>query len=154
MRRNASFPAPVKPLWAALAVVLGLAAPVARSDDKDVIEYREHIMKSMNEQSAILGQIASGALPSDNLAAHLEATALLAATALKAFEPRAPGGEAKAEVWANWMDFAGKMKEFAEKTDAAAKLAKTQGPDAALPAMLEAMTCRNCHKSYRDEKKK
>lgn len=139
----------------ALAAALAMLAATgpAWADDKDVIEYRRHIMKSLNEQSAILGQIASGLAPADNVVAHLDTVALLASTALKAFEPKVPGGESKPAVWKDWKDFSERMQEFAQQTDAAAKLARTDGPEPALTNMLEAMSCRGCHKVYREEKK-
>jgi cytochrome c556 len=125
-----------------------------QADDKDAIEYREHIMNSLNAQAAMLGQIVSYAVPNDNLQAHLDAIALLASTALKAFEQKAPGGEAKPEVWTQWPDFSKRMREFAEKTAAAAKLGRSASPEEALSNMLDVMDCKGCHEVYREEKKK
>ncbi len=125
----------------------------AQAGDEDVREYREHIMKSLNAQAAILGQIVSYAAPQDNLQAHLDTIALLASTALEAFEPKVPGGEAKPEVWAQWPDFSKRMREFAEKTAAAAKLGQTAAPEEALSIMLDSMDCKGCHEVYREEKK-
>jgi hypothetical protein len=45
-------------------------------DDQEVIDYREHIMKTLNEQSAALGQILSTPVPGDNTSQHLQAIAL------------------------------------------------------------------------------
>lgn len=139
---------------AAVAIATATLLPTAYADDKDVIEYREHIMNGLNAQSAILGQIISTAIPNDNVVAHLDTLALLASTALKSFEPKVHGGEAKPEVWAEWEDFSKRMNEFAQKTANAAKIAHTQGPEAALTNMLDVMTCKSCHEVYRDEKKK
>lgn len=135
-------------------VATATLTPVAHADDKDVIEYREHIMNGLNAQSAILGQIISGAIPTDQLAGHLDTLALIASTAIRSFEPKVMGGEARPEVWSNWPDFSKRMNEFAQKTAQAAKLAQTEGPDAALTTMLDVMTCKACHEKYRDEKKK
>jgi cytochrome c556 len=136
--------------------VVGAASllPTAFAGDKEVVDYRQHIMNTLNEQSAALGQILSTAIPADNAAAHINAIALTASTALKAFEPKVPGGEAKAEVWANWADFSKRMNEFAQKTSQSAKMAKEQGADAALANVLDALTCKSCHEIYRNEKKK
>jgi cytochrome c556 len=141
-------------LAAAAGVAAAILLPVAHADDKDVIDYREHIMNGLNEQSAILGQIVSGAIPNDQVAAHLDSLALIASTALKSFEAKAPGGEAKPEVWSDWPDFSKRMTEFAQKTAQAAKIAHTEGPDAALTNMLDVLTCKSCHEKYRAEKKK
>lgn len=142
-----------KALLLMAAVAAALLSPMAQADDADVIQYRKHVMTSLNEQAAMLGQIVSNAIPKDNVVAHLDAMALLASTALKAYEPKVPGGKAKPEVWAKWPDFSSRMKEFADKTAAAAKTARTAGPDAALLNMLDVLSCKSCHDTYRTEKK-
>ncbi len=133
--------------------LLCAALPVLASD-QDVVQYREAVMKTMNEQVAALGEIASEVVPDDNLVAHMNILALTASTALKAFEPKVPGGEAKPEVWANWADFSKRMTAFAQETAAGAKIAKEQGKDAALVQLINyADSCKGCHDMYRQEKK-
>lgn len=138
----------------AMAVML-LPAAVQADDakNKDIIDYREHIMKTLNEQSAALGQILSTTVPGDNTSQHLQAIALTASLALKSFEPKVPGGEAKPEVWANWADFSKRMNEFAQKTAEMAKISKEKGNDAALQNVVDALSCKACHDVYRAEKK-
>ncbi|HEY4366230.1 MAG TPA: cytochrome c [Steroidobacteraceae bacterium] len=139
------------------ALALGAASLLTTAqaaDDKDVIDYRQHVMSTLNEQSSALGQILSTAVPDDNVVAHLEIIALTASTALKAFEPKVAGGEAKPEVWANWPDFSKRMTEFAQKAAQAAKTAKAGGKDEVLTNILDVLTCKSCHDVYRDEKKK
>jgi cytochrome c556 len=127
---------------------------LVRGDDKDVIEYREHIMNTLNEQAAALGLILATTIPDDNAAAHLEALALTARTALRAFEANVPGGEAKPEIWSNWPDFSKRMNEFVQNMSEATKTAKEKGNDAALSDILDKLTCKGCHEIYRNEKKK
>lgn len=124
----------------------------AAADNNDVIDYRQHIMNTLNEQAAALGEILSGAIPDDNVIAHLDALALTASTALKAFEPKVPGGQAKPEVWTNWADFSQRMNDFAQKTAAMAKLAHEKGKDAGLANVMDALSCKKCHDTYRREK--
>jgi cytochrome c556 len=133
-------------LWALLAGV------AAAADNNDVIDYRQHIMNTLNEQAAALGEILSGAVPDDNVIAHMDALAITASTALKAFEPKVPGGQAKPEVWSNWTDFSKRMNEFAQGTAAMAKLAHEQGKDAGLAKVMDALSCKKCHDTYRQEK--
>jgi cytochrome c556 len=138
-----------------LILLTGLIGSSAVSaDDYDTIDYRQHIMKTLNEQAEALGMIVSTVVPDDNTAAHLEIIALTASTALKAFEPKVPGGESKTEVWSNWPDFSKRMKEFAAKTAAAAKLVKEKGAKAGLSDIDSTLTCKSCHEVYREEKKK
>jgi cytochrome c556 len=133
-------------LWALLAGV------AAAADNNDVIDYRQHIMNTLNEQAAALGEILSGAVPDDNVIAHMDALAITASTALKAFEPKVPGGQAKPEVWSNWADFSKRMNEVAQGTAAMAKLAHEQGKDAGLAKVMDALSCKKCHDTYRQEK--
>ena len=143
----------MKTLLVAAACIACTPLTPAMANDEDVREYREHIMKSLNAQAAVLGQIVSTAVPPDNLQAHMDSIALLASTALAAFEPKVPGGEAKPEVWSQWPDFSKRMREFADKTAAAAKLGHTASPEEALSNMLDVMDCKGCHEIYRNEKK-
>ena len=145
----------MKSAIAALSLVplLLSATPAAHADDKDIIEYRQHIMNTLNEQAGALGQILSGAVPDDNVIAHLDALSLTASTALKAFTPKAVGGEAKPDVWSNWPDFSKRMSEFAKKTAEMAKKAHEQGKDAGLADVVDALSCKSCHDTYRKEQK-
>lgn len=139
---------------AALCAAVPAHAAESRSErpsDQDVLEYRRHLMITLNEQSAALGMILSGAVPG-NAVAHLEAIALTASYATKAFTPRVPGSEARPEIWTKWADFSRRMDEFARKTAAAAKTAREKGP--ASVNVLDALACKACHDLYRDETKR
>ena len=109
------------------AALLSGSLLAAEGTDKDAIDYRQDVMKTMDEQSAILGQMASGVVPSDNMNTDMEILALAASTALKAFTPKVPGGKSKPEIWSNWDDFSKKMTDFSDKATAGAKAAKEQG---------------------------
>ena len=122
------------------------------ADDQDVIDYRRHIMETLKAQTAALGMIMSGAIPDDNVVAHIDNIAATAATALKSFEPKVEGGDAKAEVWAQWDDFSARMNDFAAKTAAMSKTAHEQGKDEALLLAMDALTCKQCHDDYRVKK--
>ena len=141
----------LKMLWV-VSLVLTPALTPAYADDQDVIDYRQHIMSTLQAQSAALGQILSYAVPDDNVVAHLDAIALTASTALKAFEPKVQGGEAKPEVWSDWADFSKRMNEFAQMTEAMARTAHEQGQEAALEQVIDALSCKSCHDIYQNEK--
>jgi cytochrome c556 len=136
------------------ALALTPILTTAAVDNKDVIDYRQHIMSTLNEQAGALGEILSSAIPDDNVVAHLDALALTASTALKAFEPKVPGGEAKPEVWSNWAEFSKRMNEFAAMTAKMAKTAHEDGKDAALGQVVDALSCKGCHDTYRKEQAK
>jgi cytochrome c556 len=136
----------------ALSTMILLPAVVS-ANDQDAIDYREHIMRTLDEQSAALGMILSTAIPGDNTAAHLRAIALTAQIALKAFEPKALGGEAKPDVWSNWEDFSKRMNEFAKNTALVAEQVKAKGFDdpALAEKVVDALSCKGCHDVYRKE---
>lgn len=126
----------------------------AATPANDPIEYREHIMKTLSEQSAALGMILSIVVPEDNSTAHMDAIALSAKIALKAFEPKVAGGQSKPEVWANWADFSKRMTDFAQKTDEMARIAHEKGAEAASEKIVDALSCKSCHDVYRDQSRK
>jgi cytochrome c556 len=138
---------------AAVAWTMG-ASMVAHADDKDVIDYREHIMKSLDEQTAELGMIVSTLAPPDQLRSHCDALALIAKTVAKSFEAKVPGGEAKPEVWAKWDDFSARIKTFVEKSQAMADAADKGASVTQITELLvDALPCKGCHDVYREEKK-
>jgi cytochrome c556 len=137
-----------KAILAALLASAG-AADAASPADEDVIAYRQHIMHSLQEQTAALGKIMSGAVPDDNAVAHMQALALIASTALKSFEPKVPGGESKPEVWSDWPDFSRRMEEFVRMTAKMSQAAQEGGKDAGLEHAIAALNCKGCHDDYR-----
>jgi len=136
----------------AFAAVATLPATVHAADPTDVIEYRKHVMKSLGTQAAALNAVLQGKAPAENLASHAETLALVATTALIAFEPNVEGGASKPEVWSKWEDFSKKMTEFAANTAELAKVAKAGGIPEVQAKMQATMTCRGCHDSYREKK--
>jgi cytochrome c556 len=124
----------------------------AFADDQETIDYREHIMKTMGEQVAAMNQMRQAKIAPDNLAVHAEILAVTAATAKNAFTPKVAGGEAKPNVWADWQDFSKRLDELVAATADLAKTAKQGGLTATAPK-LQALTCKGCHDTYREEKK-
>lgn len=142
----------MKRMRAVPLLALSLLPLGSTADDQDVIDYRKHIMETLDAQVAALGMIMAGAIPDDNVVAHLDIIAATAATALKAFEPKVEGGRSKPEVWAQWDDFSARMNEFAARTAAMAKTAHEQGKDEALLQAMDALSCKQCHDTYRVKK--
>ncbi len=143
-----------------VALVAALFAPMlARAEDKDVIDYRQQIMKSMDADTAAVGQIVSGVTPVKHLAGHLESIALAASISLSSFEANVPGGKSKPEVWTKWADFSKRMKDFADATAKLAKTAKAHSQEEqvngeVMSELAQALSCKQCHDAYRDETKK
>jgi cytochrome c556 len=140
---------PARGLVMLLAIV---ASASAFADDQDTIDYRRHIMKTMGEQTAILGMMMENKVPAADFATHAQVLAVTAATAKAAFEPEVAGGKAKPEVWSKWADFEQRMDALVAATADLAKTAKTGGMAAAAPKTKDALTCKGCHDTYRQPK--
>jgi cytochrome c556 len=131
---------------------LGLG-PMAHADDQDAIDYRQLIMKQLDAEAAALGMISSGQVPPDSLTFQSRALANSAKSALKAFEPKVAGGEAKPEVWAKWDDFSKRMQVFAQKSEEMAKVSESGNVQKVTELMTDALACKACHDVYRQKKK-
>jgi cytochrome c556 len=142
------------------AVVVSLLAAAvllpnaARADDQDTIDYRQHVMKTLGELSAALGQILQQkvVVAPDAVVSHTQTMAITAKMAKTAFQPKVPGGESKPEVWSNWADFSKRLDELTAYTEAVASAAKSGGIAAAGPKLTDAHVCKDCHDQYRQKK--
>lgn len=126
-----------------------LPAPAVRADDQDVIDYRQHIMKTMGEQVAAIGMISEHRAPVYGLAVHAQVLAITAATAKKAFESKTPGGNAKPDIWERWPDFAKRLDVLVAATNELATIAKDDGfPAAETKVKAVSLVCKSCHDAY------
>ena len=138
---------------ALIAVVVSLIGQqAALADDQDTIDYRKLIMKQLDAESTALGMMVSGQVPPDSLALEAKSIANAAKAALKAFEPNAPGGDAKPEIWSKWPDFSKRMEMFAKSTEEMAKVAETGNVPKVTELMVTALPCKECHDVYRNKK--
>jgi cytochrome c556 len=134
-------------------VVLLAGVAAAHADDQDVIDYRQHIMKTMQEQVDAIGMILAQKAPAENFATHVKVLAVTARTSKKAFELDIPGGEAKPAVWANWNDFAKRLDTFVAALEDLDRTTSSGGLAAARPKIQAALSCTSCHDTYLVPKK-
>jgi cytochrome c556 len=134
-------------------LVLSLAALPGRADDQDVIDYRQHIMKTMGEQMGAISMILQNKAPPDNFAVHLKVLAITATQAKSAFEPKVPGGDAKPGVWTDWQDFSHRLDELVSATAELATAAQHESVSQVGAKMQSALKCKGCHDTYRVPKK-
>jgi len=136
-----------------LATLTIVYQQAGRADDQDVIDYRQLIMKQLDAESQALGMMVSGQIPPDSLALEAKSIANAAKAALKAFEPKVPGGEAKPDVWSHWEDFSKRMQAFARDSEEMAKVAESGNVAKVTELMITALPCKECHDTYRNKKK-
>lgn len=135
-------------LGAALGVGL-LGAGAVNAEEEDFIDYRQHIMKTLREQMAVLGMVLEDKAPAEDLRVHAKGFMLAAQTAEFAFSVEAPGGAARSAVWENWEDFS---KQLATLSGLAKEISQAaeQGSASDVAAKLKAMNCKGCHDTYRE----
>ena len=132
----------------ALGVLICATLP-SRADDQDVIDYRTHVMKTLDEQLGAVGIILENKVPADNFATHLQVLAVTATQAKKAFEPKVPGGNAKPEVWSNWADFSKRLDELVATTADLASAAQHDSVAVVGGKLKSTLKCKSCHETYR-----
>ncbi len=130
-----------------LAALTASAAVCA--EDQDLVDYRIHIMKSLDEQVASINMILQQKAPADGFASQVRSLAVTAATVKSSFKTRMPSAHAKPDIWADWPDFAKRLDEFVAATQALADTAQSGGLAAAGPKVPAALTCKGCHDKYR-----
>lgn len=149
----------LKYLGAAFAAVVfsfGLSTgelSTAQAADKDYIDYRQNLMKSLGAHASALGAIAQNKVThSDNLALHADAIAAASEAAVLAFKNEIPGegkGKAGANIWEDWEDFEGRFMALAASARDVAAAARSGGMAEAGPKMGGLFTCKSCHDIYR-----
>jgi cytochrome c556 len=137
------------PCYVLSTVVLASFSAQSRADDQEVIDYRQHIMKSMGEQAKIIDMIVNKRAPASDLAKHIQILATTAPMAKSAFELEVHGGESKPEVWTKWDDFAKRLDAMTAATADLAKVAQSGGLAAVTPKLQSALDCKGCHDTYR-----
>ena len=136
---------------AAIVLSLGFSS-VQAAEDKDVIDYRQNLMKSLGAHGAALGAIAQNKVPyGDNLALHADAIAAASDAALLAFKQDLPGGTAAANIWTDWDDFEGRFMALSVAAKDVAAAARSGGMAEAGPKMGGMFICKACHDEYRTE---
>ncbi len=124
----------------------------ALADDQDVIDYRQHVMKTIGEQLGAVQLILENRVPADNLAMHLKVIAATAPQAKSAFTPRVEGGRSKPEVWSDWADYSQRLDKFVAGAQELAQAAETGDAAAAAARLPTALDCKGCHDIYRAPK--
>ena len=129
-------------------LVLCWAAPSAGyAAGPDDVDYRQNVMKSLGAQVGALELVLDEQAPARDFEHHLAALAATSAQILPAFEPAAPGGNARGEVWEDWDDFSARATEQTERLQALRDAAAANEPSSA--RIREALHCAQCHDAYR-----
>jgi cytochrome c556 len=134
-----------------ICLALALVAaplPAAAQAAADAVTYRKHIMKTMGEQVAALGLVLQNKGPAENAALHARTISLNAQAAMKAFEAKVPGGEARPEIWRNWADFTKRLKALSDGANELAVIAERDGLPAMQARAMNVLSCKACHDTY------
>ncbi len=137
--------------FAAIVLFAGMPS-VQAAEDKDIIDYRQNLMKSLGAHSGALGAILQNKVPhGDNLAHHADAIAAAAAAAQLAFKDEVVGGTSAANIWEDWEDFSARFAQLEQAAMEVSAAAKEGGMAAAGPKVGAMFICKDCHDNYRTE---
>jgi cytochrome c556 len=136
-----------------LATSMLFAAGTVVADAGKSIEYRQSVYKVVKWHMDTLGGMARGDLAFDADAAlhHARQVNALSYMAKEGFAEGTEGGDAKADIWANWDQFSGGMEKFQQVSGELVTAAEVGTLEALRPAVGQmGQTCRNCHDNFRD----
>lgn len=134
----------------AMVLVAGVAYAKGERTDPNA-KARSDIMRTIGQNTGILGDMAGGKAAFDPAAAETAKAALIAASAGigAAFEVQGaadPASEAKPEIWASWDEFLADAKALNDAATAI-DVSSVEGVQAGMGAIGGA--CKDCHTDFR-----
>jgi len=134
-----------------------VAAATAFTDAKDAIDYRQSAFTMIRHNTGDIGEMLQGKVPFDAKRVQQRADALAALAPLPwaAFSTAGTekgGGDAKAEIWADFKDFTAKADKFQVDTKALQTAAQS-GDQAKIKAAFATFrgNCKACHDKYKTD---
>ncbi len=132
-----------------------VSAATAFTDAKDAVDYRQSAFTLIRHNTGDIGDMLQGKVPFDAKRVQQRADALAALAPLPwpAFSTAGTetgGGDAKAEIWADFKDFTAKADKF--QLDAKAlQTAAQSGDQAKIKAAFATFrgNCKACHDKYK-----
>ncbi len=130
-------------------------AATAFTDAKDALDYRQSAFTLIRHNTGDIGEMLQGKVPFDAKRVQQRADALAALATLpwdgfRTAGTEAGGGDAKAEIWADFKDFTAKADKF--QLDAKALQTAAQSADQAkIKAAFATFrgNCKACHDKYK-----
>ncbi|HEU4618084.1 MAG TPA: cytochrome c [Gammaproteobacteria bacterium] len=116
--------------------------------------YRSSLMEVMQHEMGLMGGMARGDVPADEMKFKTAASnlAVLSAMVPDAFMENltVPQSRAMPEIWQNWNDFKMKAQQFADAAAATNMAAQSGGIEGAKGAVQQlGQACGGCHRNYR-----
>jgi cytochrome c556 len=140
----------MRPILVLAVASIGLwCGPPARAASQPAVEYRQHLMKTLEAQFQAITLIYIAGAPAENLHSHLTAALLTARMMPAAFELRVQGGASQPTIWTNWDDYARRMREFEARIAIAVEASKHGTPPQDVLFHIDAISCKECHDRYR-----
>lgn len=132
-----------------------LYAATAFTDAKDAVDYRQSAFTMIRHNTGDIGEMLQGKVAFDAKRVQQRADALAALAPLPwaAFSTpgtEAGGGEAKAEIWADFKDFTAKADKFQQDAKAL-QVAAQSGDQGQIKAAFATFrgNCKACHDKYK-----
>ena len=139
-----------------VTLTMFFVSAVGYAGDKEIIDYRQSLMKSLGKDAKALAPIMRGKTTYDGaiVSKHLNSIANIANKAQLAFAAAVPGkaqGEASPEIWNNWEDFKSRFAALEVEAQKVADLSNSRTKAEIVPQMGKLFVCKSCHDLYRIE---
>lgn len=128
-------------------------AAISADDAAGIVFERQNLMLQLEKDAELLGEIAAGLKPKDQLGEVTRSIAEGAAASKAAFEPRVPGGRSRPDVWSNWADYSKRLDDFDRNAATLAALGAKGDLTGVTNILGDALACKGCHDVYRAPKK-
>jgi cytochrome c556 len=136
--------------------LLAMASALYAADSKEIIKYRQNIMKTIGANASASAAILQGKVDhKDRLSDHAKTLDTFTKDIAELFPKGSDSGDTRAlpSVWKDWGDFEKSAKDTHEKAAAFSK-AVASNDGAAIKAAFKDLgeSCKSCHKDYRKKK--
>lgn len=118
-----------------------------------IIFERQNVMKQLEKDTELLGDILAGLAPADQLGPVTASIADSARTSQELFALKVPGGRAKEAVWTEHDVYMARMADFTKNTARLAELGAAGDVPGVTGQLMTALPCKQCHDVYREKKK-
>lgn len=125
---------------------------ISREEAEGIIFERQNVMKQLEKDTELLGDILAGLAPADQLGPVTASIAESARTSQELFAMKVPGGRAKDAVWTEHDAYMTRMADFTTSTARLAELGAAGDVPGVTGQLITALPCKQCHDAYREKK--
>lgn len=138
---------------AVLAPAVASQEALSAEEREGIIFERQNVMKQLDRDAELLGDILAGLAPTDQLGPVTASIADSAKASEELFAMKVPGGRAKDTVWTEHEAYMARLADFTRNTKRLAALGAAGDVPGVTGQLMTALPCKQCHDVYREKAK-